>query len=81
MSSGVAVLASPDLPWSLTVLNPITENRFMMGSQATVRDCSMLGIAVYYNRDILPNILYNYSGYYKFGIKPRYPLLIRRIAG
>jgi hypothetical protein len=53
----------------------------MMGSQATVRDCSMLGIAVYYNRDILPNILYNYSGYYKFGIKPRYPLLIRRIAG
>jgi hypothetical protein len=33
-----------------------------MGSQATVRDCSMLGIAVYYTKDILPNILYNCSG-------------------
>jgi hypothetical protein len=49
---------SPDLPWGLTVLNPITENGPLMGSQATVNDCSMLGIAVYYIRDILPNILY-----------------------
>ena len=40
----------------------------------------MLGIAVYYTREILPNILYNCSGYHRFGIKPRYPLLIRRIA-
>jgi hypothetical protein len=68
------VNVSPDLPWSLTVLNPITENGLLMGSQATVRDCS---IAVYYVRDIL----YNCSGYDRFGIKPRYPLLIRRIAG
>jgi hypothetical protein len=75
------VNVSPDLPWSLTVLNPITENGLLMGSQATVRDCSMLGIAVYYTKDILPNILYNCSGYYRFGIKPRYPLLIRIIAG
>ena len=83
MSSGVAVLTSPDLPWSLTVLNPITENGLLMGSQATVRDCStcMLGIAVYYTRDILPNILYNCSGYHRFGIKPPYPLLISKIAG
>jgi hypothetical protein len=52
-----------------------------MGSQAAVRDCSMLGIAVYYIRDILPNILYNCSGYNRFRIKPSYPLLIRRIVG
>jgi hypothetical protein len=42
-----------------------------------VRDCSMLGIAMYYIRDIL----YNCSGYNRFRIKPSYPLLIRRIAG
>ena len=32
--------------------------------------CSMLGIAVYYIRDIL--ILYNYSGYNRFGIERRW---------
>jgi hypothetical protein len=47
----------PDLPWSLTVLNPITENEPLMGSQATVRDCSMLGIAVYYTRDCILSLI------------------------
>ena len=79
MSSGVAVLTSLliSLGALITVLNPITENGLLMRSQATVRDCSMLGIAMYYIRDIL----YNCSGYNRFRIKPSYPLLIRRIAG